>query len=252
MIARCFLAPKTCIKVTRPAGYGSDFPSLTSRFDIKNRHAIGGQHGKRSQKTSNKRCSKPAHRFCPILRSPAQQPEAIARPEALTASRGWGDLGELITSDGPPERGEFGLRLSRPVNCKQVAEFPARVPYIRAPRARVLNSQSRRGAERIFGYAADEMIGRPILTVIPPDRYDEEAKIIERIRRGERVDHYESARRRKNGNLVDISLTVSPVKDATGKVIGASKIARDITERKQAQARHPHRSRSAGMSHCIP
>ena len=94
-----------------------------------------------------------------------------------------------------------------------------------------------RGAELLFGYAVNEMIGRPILTVIPPDRYDEEVKIIEHIRRGERVDHYESVRRRKDGKLIDISLTVSPIKDAAGKVVGASKIARDITERKQAQAR---------------
>jgi PAS domain S-box-containing protein len=95
-----------------------------------------------------------------------------------------------------------------------------------------------RGAERIFGYTADEMIGRSITTLIPPDRHNEEPEILERVRRGERVDHYETVRRRKDGTLVDISLTVSPVKDAAGKVVGASKIARDISEKKQAQARH--------------
>ena len=94
-----------------------------------------------------------------------------------------------------------------------------------------------RGAERVFGYTAEDMIGAPITVLIPPERSDEEPGILERIRRGERVDHYETIRRRKDGSLVDVSLTVSPVKDTAGKVIGASKIARDITERKQLYAR---------------
>jgi PAS domain S-box-containing protein len=94
-----------------------------------------------------------------------------------------------------------------------------------------------RGAEQLFGYTADEMIGKPITTLIPPDRNNEEVSILERIRRGERVDHYETVRQRKDGSLVDISLTVSPLKDAAGRVIGASKIARDISEKKQNQAR---------------
>ena len=91
------------------------------------------------------------------------------------------------------------------------------------------------GAERLFGYAAEEVIGRPVTMLIPPDRLDEEPEILARIRRGERVDHYETVRRRKDGSLVEISLTVSPVKDAEGRIVGASKIARDITERRQAQ-----------------
>ena len=95
-----------------------------------------------------------------------------------------------------------------------------------------------KGAERIFGYAAEEMIGKPIATLIPEDRKDEELDILDRIRRGERVDHYETVRQRKDGSLIDVSLTVSPVKDGAGKVVGASKIVRDITERKEAQARH--------------
>jgi len=94
-----------------------------------------------------------------------------------------------------------------------------------------------RGAERIFGYTAAEMIGKPITILIPLDRHNEEVKILERIRRGEHVDHFETVRQRKDGSLVDISLTISPVKDMAGKVVGASKIARDISERKQAQAR---------------
>jgi len=95
-----------------------------------------------------------------------------------------------------------------------------------------------KGAAHIFGYAPEEMIGKPIITLIPPDLHDEETRIIERIRRGEGTDHYETVRRRKDGGLIDVSLSVSPVMDGSGKVVGASKIVRDITERKQAQARH--------------
>lgn len=92
-----------------------------------------------------------------------------------------------------------------------------------------------RGAERLFGYGADEAIGQPITMLIPPDQHDEEPTILQRIRRGERVDTYETLRRRKDGETIDISLTVSPVRDADGRIVGASKIARDISERKQAK-----------------
>jgi len=91
------------------------------------------------------------------------------------------------------------------------------------------------GAQRLFGYSAEEVIGKPITIVIPPDRQDEEPRILERLRRGERIDHYETVRRRKDGSLVDISLTVSPVRNARGEITGASKIARDITELKRAR-----------------
>ena len=86
-------------------------------------------------------------------------------------------------------------------------------------------------AERLFGYKPDEIVGRSILTLIPPDRQHEEPDIIERIRRGERIDHYETVRRRKDGSQFDISVTVSPLKDQKGQIIGASKIARDISDR---------------------
>jgi PAS domain S-box-containing protein len=92
-----------------------------------------------------------------------------------------------------------------------------------------------RGAERLFGYTADEVTGKPITILIPPEPRGEETLILERIRRGEHLDHYETVRRRKDGSQVEISLTVSPVKDAHGRVIGASKIARDITDRKRAE-----------------
>jgi two-component system, chemotaxis family, CheB/CheR fusion protein len=94
-----------------------------------------------------------------------------------------------------------------------------------------------RGAERIFGYKADEVIGKPVTILVPPERYDEEPGILERIRRGERVEHYESVRRRKDGTLLDISVAFSPIKDESGRVIGASKVARDITDRVQIERR---------------
>ncbi|MBZ9701699.1 MULTISPECIES: PAS domain S-box protein [unclassified Mesorhizobium] len=94
-----------------------------------------------------------------------------------------------------------------------------------------------RGAERLFGYAASEVLGEPITIIIPPERLQEEPLILGRIRKGEIVDHFETVRRRKDGSLVDISLTISPVRDAAGRIVGASKIARDITEQKVAEAK---------------
>jgi PAS domain S-box-containing protein len=91
------------------------------------------------------------------------------------------------------------------------------------------------GARRVFGYTDEEAIGRPVLMLIPEDRHDEEPDILRRIRSGERIDHYETMRRRKDGSLVDISLTVSPIKNEKGEIIGASKIARDISERRKAE-----------------
>ena len=92
-----------------------------------------------------------------------------------------------------------------------------------------------KGAERIFGYAAEEVVGKPITILIPPDLLEEEPHIIERLRRGEGIDHFETIRRRKDGRDIHVSLTVSPIKNATGNVIGISKIARDITEKKRAE-----------------
>jgi PAS domain S-box-containing protein len=91
------------------------------------------------------------------------------------------------------------------------------------------------GAQRVFGYTADEVIGKPVTILFPPDRIDEEPAILARIRAGERVEHYETVRRRKDGTLIDISLTVSPIRDANGRIIGASKVARDITKHRRAQ-----------------
>lgn len=92
-----------------------------------------------------------------------------------------------------------------------------------------------RGAERLFGYRPDEVIGKPITILVPKDRQDEETRILERLRQGERIDHLETVRQRKDGSLVETSLTISPVRDAQGVIVGASKIARDITEQKRAE-----------------
>jgi PAS domain S-box-containing protein len=92
-----------------------------------------------------------------------------------------------------------------------------------------------RAAERMFGFTAKEMIGRPITTIIPPELRDDETKILATITLGERIEHFETVRVKKNGEMVDVSLTVSPVKDESGRIIGAAKIARDITDRKKSE-----------------
>ncbi len=92
-------------------------------------------------------------------------------------------------------------------------------------------------AERMFGYSATEMIGETIYKLIPHERHNEETEIIERLRKGERMEHFETKRMTSDGRLIDVSLTISPIKDRNGQIIGASKIARDITERKLDEAR---------------
>ena len=92
-------------------------------------------------------------------------------------------------------------------------------------------------AERLFGYAAEEIVGQSITLLAAPGREDEMPRILSRIRRGERIDHFETVRRRKDGGLVEVSLTVSPVRDRRGRIVGASKIARDISERKALEER---------------
>ena len=90
-------------------------------------------------------------------------------------------------------------------------------------------------AERLFGYTCEEAVGQPITLIIPADRRDEEVDILARLRRGERIDHFETLRLRKDGSLIELSLTISPVKDAHGRIVGASKVARDISRAKQIE-----------------
>jgi two-component system sensor kinase FixL len=104
-----------------------------------------------------------------------------------------------------------------------------------------------RAAELIFGYTAEEMIGKPIVKLADPANPQEMAVILARLRTGERVDHYETTRRHKDGRIIDISLTVSPIRDASGEIIGASKIVRDLTERRDAERRM--RQLEAELSH---
>jgi len=92
-----------------------------------------------------------------------------------------------------------------------------------------------RGAEKVFGYSASEVLGKPMLMLFPPDRVNEEAEILARIRRGESVEHFETVRIRKDGKSIDVSVTISPIRDSSGTIVGASKIARDITARRQSE-----------------
>ena len=91
------------------------------------------------------------------------------------------------------------------------------------------------GAERMFGFTAHEMVGQSVTRIIPKDLLADEEKILERVRRGESIEHFETQRLRKNGKLIDVSVTISPIKDAEGQVVGASKVARDITEQKRTE-----------------
>jgi len=103
-------------------------------------------------------------------------------------------------------------------------------------------------AERIFGYKAKEIIGKSVLTLIPKDRTKEETEILSKIRRGQSIDHYETVRRCKDGRLIDVSLTISPVKGPNGKIVGVSKIARDITKQKQTERRLTEQTRLLDLS----
>lgn len=91
------------------------------------------------------------------------------------------------------------------------------------------------GATRLFGYRAEEVVGRPVTILIPEDRLDEEPRILAEIRKGRLVEHFETMRRRQDGSLIDLSLTISPIRNASGVIVGASKIARDITHRRQTE-----------------
>jgi PAS domain S-box-containing protein len=166
----------------------------------------------------------------------------------LARSYGFSESLEDFTTENAKRRRKFDERLRLPANMRSVwgSLFPSKA------RSRFLwsiveNSDDaiitmdldgiilswNKSAERLFGYTAEEAIGKPITMLIPPERYDEEPAILSLIRRGEHAHHYETVRQRKDRSLVDISLTISPVTNADGEIVGASKIARDVTERKR-------------------
>lgn len=161
----------------------------------------------------------------------------------LAGTRKWWDV--VVTPmkgpDGQPER---LLWVSRDITeRKQAEEAEQRLAAIIASSDDAILSMDQsgaiaswnRGAEQLYGYRAEEVIGKSVTILIPEDRQDEETELLERSSRGEHVEHFETVRRRKDGTLVEISLTVSPVRDRQGRIIGASKIARDITERKRME-----------------
>jgi PAS domain S-box-containing protein len=154
-----------------------------------------------------------------------------------------------VEDSAAPMRGESGALLGAVLVFRDVTERK-RTEEARARLAAIIESSEdaivsktldgviqswNAGAERLFGYTAEEAVGRPITLIIPPERLDEEIAILDRLRRGERVEHFETVRVAKDGRRLDISLTVSPLRDAEGRVIGASKVARNITERKRAE-----------------
>lgn len=145
-------------------------------------------------------------------------------------------------SDGPPEGAEaLRARLAAVVDSSDDAIISKTLDGI----ITTWNA----GAERIFGYTAAEVIGKPVTILFPPELQNEEPGILAKLRRGERIEHYETVRVRKDGTRLDISLTVSPVKDSSGRIIGGSKIARDITDRKRAEQVMNEQSRLLGLLH---
>ncbi|HEX7004295.1 MAG TPA: PAS domain S-box protein [Trueperaceae bacterium] len=210
------------------------------------------------------RLNDPAHRYCGSFRPLRPDGLALDRNDcfmalALKNDRGY-DAQEVIIErpDGTrrtvlayinPVHDDDG-RLLGAINTlvdisdrKLTEEAPARLAAIVESSDDAIVSKDltggirswNRGAEELFGFSAEEAVGRSITLIIPEDRLDEENEILGKLRRGERIDHFETVRRRKDGSLIDISLTVSPIKDGSGQVVGASKIARDITEVKRAQ-----------------
>jgi PAS domain S-box-containing protein len=154
-----------------------------------------------------------------------------------------------IDDSGAPVRLANGELIGIVVVCRDVTERK-RAEQLRAWLAAIIDSSDdaiasktldgivtswNPGATRLFGYRPEEIIGKPITTIIPPELHAEEADILARLRRGERIEHYETVRIAKEGRRIDVSLTVSPIRTKDGEIMGASKIARDITERKRSE-----------------
>jgi PAS domain S-box-containing protein len=143
-----------------------------------------------------------------------------------------------VVGGSPRARGGSGKRLSRDRARQHYASIvESSDDAILSKDLNGIITSWNRAAERLFGYTVEEAVGRSVTLLIPADRQDEEPMILERVRRGEKIEQYETVRQRKDGRLVDISLTVSPIKNEKGKIVGASKIARDITQLKRARER---------------
>ena len=158
--------------------------------------------------------------------------------------------GHPVDGSAAPIQGESGTRVGTVLVFRDMSQR-MRTDLARAHLAAIVESSDdaivsktlqsiilswNKGAERLFGYSAEEAIGRPITMLIPPERREEEQLILERIVRGERIEHFETVRASKTDRRLDISLTISPIRDDTGEVIGASKVARDISERRRLEA----------------
>jgi len=141
-----------------------------------------------------------------------------------------GTEAEVVTSHDVSER----KRAERTTNLLAAIVDSSEDAIISKSLDGTINSWNK-AAERLFGHTPESAIGQHITLIVPPDRRAEEATILERLKRGERIEHFETVRVRKNGTLLDVALTISPVKDSAGRVIGASKVVRDISERKQAE-----------------
>ncbi len=190
-------------------------------------------------------------------RQPADNPALSALREGRIV--GLANHTVLISRDGrecpiddsaAPMLGESGTPIGTVLVFRDVTERK-RADEVRARLAAIVESSDdaivskslegiiqswNRGAERVFGYTAAEAVGQPITLIIPPELHDEERDILARLRRGERIDHYETVRVGKDGRQVEVSLTISPVRDSTGVIVGASKIGRDISERRRSEA----------------
>ncbi|AMS40002.1 MULTISPECIES: sensor histidine kinase [Aminobacter] len=189
-----------------------------------------------------------AHGDCPMARA-LKEGRAIRNAEAI-AERPDGTLVPFLAFPAPirDETGEItgAINLLVDISAQKQAEIQTqRLASIVESSDDAIVSKDlcgviqswNAGATRLFGYSADEAIGKHVRMLIPDDRQDEEDVILGKVRSGQRVDHFDTIRKRKDGSLVFISLTVSPVLNGAGKVIGASKIARDITERKESESR---------------
>jgi PAS domain S-box-containing protein len=151
-----------------------------------------------------------------------------------------GDLGNVPVEAGGVKQNRMHLQLAIQASEEDRAKLAAIVEssddaIIGKTLGGIITSWNQ-GAQRLFGYRADEMVGHPVSRLIPADRPDEEAEILARLRRGEHVMHFETVRQRKDGRLVDVSVSSSPIRDGGGQIVGASKIVRDVSGRKHAEA----------------